>query len=305
MKDTLLQQIQMEAVDGALDLSNLLRKCRILAQRLNNSDLKSWVMQELDGYQPDAPLPAYRILSKVLILGDYFGAFSSEMRNVAIPISAIPEEFRDSIAGLRLIEGVKKIQDMIAHAKDGALRISIPPEAYRVIKNERVRADMVLGSAIKIINTATLHGILDSIRNRILCFTLELESEAPNTGDPLEGLRINKPDIIQQIYTTHILGNVGNISQGGTDYSQYAKLSSGDSEALKKFFLTVGLEDQETDELLEAAKSEKPNPDGTFGKRITALIGKVLTKASEGLLKIPSSVAGTLIAEAIKNYYGI
>lgn len=295
----------MEAVDGSQDLSSLLRKCRILAQRLGNNDLKSWVIKELDGYDPKDPLPDYRILSQALILADYFGAFGSQLRNVRMPITAIPEEIRDFIAGVHATHGVREIQEQIFQAKDGALRIAIPPEAYGAIRNENVRKDMVLASAVKIVNTSFLQGILDAVRNRILNFTLELESEAPNTGDPLEGLRMNKADKVQQIFNTEIRGNVGNVSQGGSSFSQVAHISQGDVDALAEALVAIGLDKGDTDELVEAVTVEKPQPNGTFGKRVSALIGKAFAKASEGLLKIPASVAGSLLTEAIKRYYGI
>ena len=111
MSDTLLHQIQMEAVDGDYDLASLLRKCRILAQRLNNADLKSWVVNELEGYRAEDDLPDYRLLSQALLLGHYFGAFGAEVRNVQIPTSAVVEEFREQIIGVRFIHGVREIQD--------------------------------------------------------------------------------------------------------------------------------------------------------------------------------------------------
>ena len=304
MKETLLHQIQTEAVDGQQDLSSLLRKCRILAQRLGNGDLKAWVVRELDGYGPDDELPDYRILAQALLLGDYFGSFGSQLRNVRIPITAIPEQFRDGIAGVRATQGIREIQEQIAHAKDGAIRISLPPEVYGAIRNENVRDDMVLAAAAKIVNTSFLQGILDAVRNRILNFTLELESEAPNAGDPLEGLRVNKPERVQQIFNTEIRGNVGNVSQGGSGFEQVAHLTQGDADALREALKAMGLDKADADELVVAAETEKPQANGTFGRRVSALIGKAFAKASEGLLKIPASVAGSLLAEALKKYYG-
>jgi AbiTii len=90
---------------GKYDLASLLRKCRILAQRLNNADLKSWVVNELEEYRAEDDLPDYRLLSQALLLGHYFGSFGAEARNVQIPTSAFLEEFRESIIGLRVTQG--------------------------------------------------------------------------------------------------------------------------------------------------------------------------------------------------------
>jgi hypothetical protein len=111
MRETLLHQIQMEAVDGDHDLASLLRKCRIVAQRLDNADLKAWVVRELEGYTGEDALPDYRVLKEALLLGDYFGPFGTAVRNVQIPITAISEEFREPIIGVRVPSGVRQIQE--------------------------------------------------------------------------------------------------------------------------------------------------------------------------------------------------
>lgn len=234
MNDTLLHQIQMEAVDGDYDLASLLRNCRVLAQRLNNSDLKQWVVNELDGYGTEAELPSYRVLSQALLLGHYFGAFGAEVRNVQIPTSAVLEEFREHVVGVRFTQGVREIQEQIANSEKGALRIAVPPEAHAAIQNTQIREDMVLGSVIKIVSTSFLQGILDTVRNRILNFTLELESEAPKTGDPLESLRMNKSDKVQQIFNTEIKGGVSNLAQGSSGFTQRIEVPRGDVESLKR-----------------------------------------------------------------------
>lgn len=57
---TLLADIQAAAVDQTHSLSDLLRKCQILAFRLRHEPFKTWVSHELNGYPNDATLPPYR-----------------------------------------------------------------------------------------------------------------------------------------------------------------------------------------------------------------------------------------------------
>jgi hypothetical protein len=70
---TLLQQIQTEAVDTHGDLAALLRKCRILAQRLGVDEFKKWVVYELEGYPSQEQPPEYRIIRTPVILGHFSG----------------------------------------------------------------------------------------------------------------------------------------------------------------------------------------------------------------------------------------
>ena len=305
MSDTLLHQIQMEAVDGDYDLASLLRKCRIVAQRLNNTDLKSWVVNELEGYRADDELPDYRVLSQALLLGDYFGAFGAQLRNIQIPCSAVMEKFREDIISLKITQGVREIQEQIANSDKGFLKIAVPPEAHAAIRNEQIREDMVLGSVVKIVNTSFLQGILDTVRNRILNFTLELESEAPKTGDPLERLRMDKSEKVQQIFNTEIKGDVSNFAQGSRQFTQRLDVPKGDVDALKKALKLIGLEDEAIKDLVTAVQKEKPSEQGGFGHRVSTLMGKTFTKASQGLLKVSGSVAADVLTQILKNYYGI
>ena len=48
---TLLRQIQDSAVDGQCPISTLLRKCAVLAARLEHDELRRWVSSELNGYE--------------------------------------------------------------------------------------------------------------------------------------------------------------------------------------------------------------------------------------------------------------
>jgi len=48
---SLLREIQEAAIDSRVELTTLLRKCKVLAARLGNVEFKEWVEQELNGYK--------------------------------------------------------------------------------------------------------------------------------------------------------------------------------------------------------------------------------------------------------------
>jgi len=305
MSSTLLHQIQNEAVDAHHDLTSLLRKCRILAQRLNNTDLKHWVNNELDGYRSNDELPIYRILRSCPMLGDYYGFGGSGATNVAIPPTSIDEAIRNSIVPVRFHQGIMELDTLTTSSREGFLNLTVPPEAFMFIKHPQMRGDMVLCSVSKVVNTAFIKGIFDTVRNRILNFTLELESEGSNAGDPLESLRIGKSDVIQHIFNTEIRGNVSNLAQGSSQFSQNVNVPKGDVEAFISSLQPIGLTEGEINELVETIQQETPDEKGAFGKGASGLMGKVFSKAAEGLLKVPGSVAGNLLTEALKGYYGL
>ena len=70
------------AVDDAVRLPIILRKCLVVATRLKNDRLKGWVLGELNGYSDRKALPQYRVLrvqAKGLFLGSWEAAFQSQL----------------------------------------------------------------------------------------------------------------------------------------------------------------------------------------------------------------------------------
>jgi hypothetical protein len=59
---SLLRDIQDELVSPNGDVTNVLRKCKILAARLRSEELALWLGWELNGYPESQPTPEYRRL---------------------------------------------------------------------------------------------------------------------------------------------------------------------------------------------------------------------------------------------------
>jgi AbiTii len=64
----------------------LLRKCRVLASRLQNDELKQWVQSELDGYRDEMEVPEYRHIH-CHAYGHFFGPYGHELTDLQIPAS--------------------------------------------------------------------------------------------------------------------------------------------------------------------------------------------------------------------------
>lgn len=94
---SLLQEIQADAISSDVELSTLLRKCKVLSARLNNDEFKDWVDSELNGYQNVANLPSYRI-NHVHSKGNFSGSFGSGLNNADIPLSCIPKEYSENLS---------------------------------------------------------------------------------------------------------------------------------------------------------------------------------------------------------------
>ncbi|WP_257233996.1 MULTISPECIES: AbiTii domain-containing protein [unclassified Acinetobacter] len=92
---SLLREIQNDAVNSNIKVSDLLRRCKVLAYRLGNEDFKTWVDSELNGYESLDGIPSYRIYNDVNSKGHFSGAFGSGLRNADIPSNCFPKEFNN------------------------------------------------------------------------------------------------------------------------------------------------------------------------------------------------------------------
>jgi len=133
---TLLRDIQNSAIDSSSSLSNLLRKCKVLAARLQNEELKKWVDSELDGYQTRDEVPKYRIIECVA-KGNLGGPFGAEMKNITIPSFCLPEKFRDWTKCVYFSESISSLEELVKGKGDclcewpGELIAAVADKIYR------------------------------------------------------------------------------------------------------------------------------------------------------------------------------
>ena len=114
---SLLDEIQVAATDPSHSLSDLLRKCQILAFRLRHEPFKDWVSHELNGYPDDATLPGYRGSLHGEIKADLAGAFGRGAKNVSVPLTNFPAEVRDRATQFKFYQGVAVLESLVADAR--------------------------------------------------------------------------------------------------------------------------------------------------------------------------------------------
>lgn len=221
---SLLREIQDAAVDSKGDLASLLRRCKILAARLGNEEFKSWVEQELSGYETVETLPDYRVFS-VHSKGHFSGAFGSGLKNAPIPMSCIPEEFREALEHSYLTAPVSTLQALISKSKNGVLEEPWNPDLVALV-GQKIYRHMNCMQAWKVVPEANIVGALDAVRTRILNFALEIEAANPQAGEaPLNSNPIPQ-STVQHIFNTYVSGNIQNMAAGNAgEVAQRAKSS--------------------------------------------------------------------------------
>lgn len=258
---SLLREIQNTAIDSNADLASLLRKCKILAARLGNSEFKQWVERELSGYQSINDLPDYRILN-VHSRGHFAGPFGSGLRNADIPMSCIPKEFHKNLKHSYFMQPVASIEALVT-GSDGTASEPWNPDLVAHVGQD-IYQNMNCMQAWKVIPINSIIAVLDAIRNRILNFALEIEAEAPDAGDaPLNSNPVPQ-ERVHQIFNTYITGNVQNIANGSENVSQQAEYTERETDELfSKLIEAVSKSEansEATSELIELLEEMRANP---------------------------------------------
>lgn len=221
---TLLRDIQNSVTDANEPIASLLRKCKILAVRLGNSNLKNWVECELNGYHSTQDLPRYRVY-RVECKGNFVGAFGSTMKNANIPTSAVPEKVREQLFTAYLAQPISAIESLIQESSGGTVQEPWPSDVTAIL-GQTIYQEMNCLQAWKVIPVNVLVGSLDIIRNKVLDFVLEIEIENPDAGDALINSTPVPEEKVNQIFNTHISGSVQNVSTGGKNVTQNVKIES-------------------------------------------------------------------------------
>lgn len=225
---SLLREIQNSAIDSNTDLASLLRKCKVLAARLGSAEFRVWVDNELSGYQSVDNLPEYRIL-QVNSKGHFAGAFGSGMNYADIPLSCLPEQYRETMSRSNLMEPVASIEALVNKSDAGTAQEPWSPDFVALV-GKNIYQRMNCMQAWKVIPITGLIAALDEIRNRILNFVLEIEAQAPDAGEAALNSEPVSPEKLNQIFNTYISGTVHNVATGSHSFEQNSTQTDSNNE---------------------------------------------------------------------------
>jgi len=293
---SLLDDIQVAATDPSHSLSDLLRKSQILAFRLRHEPFREWVAHELNGYPDDAGLPDYRGSLRGEIKADLAGMFGRAAKNVAVPLTNIPEEVRDRAVQFKFYQGVAMLESLIGDARrTGETRVMSPFSAELAALTP-VWQDYQTISMWLEVPIASVVGILDQVRSRALEFVLEIETENPEAGatatkDP--PVPLARADAI---FNTVIYGGQVALGPGAT-----VSVTPGDLGSLMAYLDAQGVAKEDRAELEAALKADK----NRLGQRVKGWLGEMAVKTASFGGGVAENAAGGLIAAAVIRFLGV
>lgn len=303
---SLLRDIQLEAVSSDNKVTDLLRKCKILAARLCNKDFEEWVESELNGYKSEKNIPSYRLLRRVESKGHFSGYFGSGLKNASIPHSCIDDkELRDYLTTEYLMQGISVYEELLSGNNKGSFQVAWPADLVAIL-GDKIYENMNCMQAWKIIPRGLIVELIDSVRNCILSFALEIEKVNPEAGEaPLNSEPIPQKNV-RQIFNTHIYGNIGSYASGNQNAYQTLEVNiRGDLPRLKAELKKLGIDETDINNLENSILEDKDQEDGKIGKKTATWLSKIIGKAANGAIQVSVTTASQIIPKLTGNYMGI
>ena len=304
---SLLNEIQADVTEANADIAAVLRKCKVLAVRLGSKDFQSWVDYELNGYPSENETPDYRIIKHIPSYGNSVGIGWSQLNYQPIPSTAIPEEYREAIANLYLTEPISYYSSLVAQfSSEPTIHWGWSPDLIAYLRG-KILSGFQLTGAWQAISTSSVVALLDTVKNRVLNFVLEIEAVAPNAGEPSQGEKPIPEEHVQQVFNTVIWGGSAQIAAGNQTikYDTDIKIIQNDFDSLRRFLSSLEVGEDNIRELGEAIQEDgKYQKETGFGNKVQTWLEKMSCKAADGSWKIAISVAANLLTRALMQYYG-
>lgn len=306
---SLLKKIRDGSTSDAMPMGELLRLCMRLGLQLGNKELVQWARSEASGYKEESELPDYRKMAAE-VRGTFYGPFQSGVKNAHIPKSVIDKDHRDVLFGVCFFEPVSQLEQY-ANAENGqsTFKISWPADIIAYYSGKEICSNgLVLASAWRLMSSQNVHGLLETIRTRVLDFVLQIQDELGlDIDEPVErteSLDIQSPGMVTNIFHNSIYG--GNVALSNNNEVNYENIniSVGNFDELKTYLLSLGITSTEV-EKLKAAIDTDGEVKRSFGTKVNGWLSKTSVKVvKKSGLKIAGAVATSLITKALMKYYG-
>lgn len=232
--NSVVLELQKEAVDSDNDVSNLLRKAFLIAKKLNIIELEKWVNLELNGYGKEDDIPDYRTVHGML-------KFLNPYSNTGYADYKIEDETINELVSTRpLFNSLMELEDLYKKSSS-MIKIEIDPGLRQLFK-KYFSEDFV--PDVLFVPVSQLKRVIDSVRNKLLEWSINLEEDGilgENLNFTPEEKKIASENSIT--YNTIIYGSAVQVGNGNiqnfsnTDLSEIKELLNSIKRDLQEFNL--------------------------------------------------------------------
>lgn len=294
--ESIVLELQKEALDRNCSVSDLLRRALVVAKKLKLAEFERWVGNELTGYNgPLDEVPEYRVL-----LGQV------KARNQVhgwIPAAFDNDEQANLFSRRPCGQSVAELEHLIAgKERSSTLMMQFPPEIESLLMEMMDRPRQVMLH----IPSSSFAGILDMVRNTVLNWALQLEAD----GILGTGLSFTKQEQARASELAHSINNFygpvsqSQFAQGAENPIQLVAASAVNVDEIKAIIAKVKEAADEVDLAPEQASElradlatvesqvQSPKPKRAIIKQSLASIRTILEGAS-------GNVIGAMIPELV------
>ncbi|MGI9100965.1 MAG: hypothetical protein ACR2IF_00845 [Terriglobales bacterium] len=165
---SLIEDLQRDALNWDIPVTQLLQKSLVVATKLNVKELADWVKLELDGYPTADTLPNYRHLSGMPQVWNPYHGYQG--------INFAQAEVQEMVSTMHFGHPLSQIEHDLQQSEksgDSGLHYGYPPQ-QEILLRGMIRGPKLQPSIY--LNASQLKAILEAVRRRVLQWALDLES---------------------------------------------------------------------------------------------------------------------------------
>lgn len=210
--NSLVLELQRDALDKSVDTVDLLRKALVVARKLKVSDIVEWLNNELNGYTESAEVPEYRRLRGELKVHNPYNGW--------IPLRMPSDKLAEALSKRGTSQSISELEK-IANSDADTVYMKLPFETeQRLMKGMEFPMEPAI-----FLSRTQVHGLVDRVRNATLEWALQLEEQ----GILGEGMSFSIEEQRQAGNVTLHVGTLGNfvgamhgsqVQQGTTNSTQ-------------------------------------------------------------------------------------
>ncbi|SCG86237.1 AbiTii domain-containing protein [Methanobacterium congolense] len=210
--NSIVLELQKEAIDSDIDISNLLRKTFLIAKKLEINELEHWVNLELNGYGEKDDKPDYRTIHGTLKFLNPYTATGYAEYNIE------DEKIHELASTRHLSNSIIELEDLYKKSST-TINIEIDPRARQVFK-KFFREDIV--PDVLSVSVSQIKRLIDSVRNKVLEWSIKLQD------DGILGENLNFTPEEKKIANEH------NITYNTIIYGSEVQLGTGNIQNISK-----------------------------------------------------------------------
>jgi hypothetical protein len=180
---SLIDGIIEDLVSQESSIESALLKTQVLAFKLKNEKLKTWVNFELNGYEKNNLIPNYRIIG-TQVKGDLFQGLGfggyQRMPNSVLPIELLDDDEINFLTEHKFEIRISQLQEL---AKSESGLIAELPYSFLILMSEKMSPWEVI-KAWKAISPSSVTGVISTIKSSLINFLLELKEELGDENIP-------------------------------------------------------------------------------------------------------------------------